>query len=203
MSKLRFYWGCMGSAKTLRLLTTAYNFEERGISFLVCKPRCDNRDGDKIKSRIGIERECVLIDEDIDLFETVKNYKNALSVNYHKLEWLLIDECQFLAEKQINQLAQIVDELNVEVICFGLRTDFTSHLFPASKRLFEIADEFEEIKSTCSCGRKNLINARFDENGNILLDGEQILIGGNDVYKPLCRKCWNNKIKKKNHETSN
>lgn len=190
-SKLYFYYGTMGSSKTLRLLTTAYNFEENGIPFMVLKPKTDTRDGDGIiRSRIGIERNCVMISDNEDIYRAVECYNNILLSTLSKLEWILIDECQFLTEEQVNQLAKIVDNLNINVMCFGLRTDFQSKLFPGSKRLFELADTIEEVKSRCSCGRKTSINARFDSLGKLILDGNQIMIGGNDLYKPLCRKCW-------------
>lgn len=193
MSKLRFYWGTMGSAKTLRLLTTAYNFEERGLTFMVLKPSADNRDGlNMVKSRTGLYRECVIIEPTVNIYNEIEKYNNVLLSDNKKLNWILIDECQFLTEEQIDQLALIVDNLDINVMCFGLRTDFQTHLFPASKRLFEIADEFEEIKSQCSCGKKTIINARFNDSNEIVLDGEQIVIGGNDRYKSLCRKCWKN-----------
>ena len=196
MAKLRFYYGTMGSSKTLRLLTTAYNFEEKGIKFMVLKPSIDTRDGESIiKSRVGLERECILVGKDVDLYDSVESYNNILNSEFQKLDWILIDECQFLTEKQIDELALIVDNLNIDVMCFGLRTDFRSKLFPASKRLFELADEIEEIKSRCECGRKTSINARFNKNGEIILDGNQIMIGGDDLYKPLCRKCWFEKVK--------
>lgn len=189
--KIHFLYGTMGSAKTLRLLTTAYNFEEKGIPFIVLKPSKDTRDGDNvIKSRIGLSRECVVVDEHINIFVSIAEYQHVLSEQNKKLQWILVDECQFLTEKQIDELVECVDELEVNVMCYGLRTDFKSKLFPASKRLFEIADEIEEIKSTCSCGSKTSINARFDEYGNIVKDGEQIMVGGNDLYRPLCRRCW-------------
>lgn len=191
MAKLRFYYGTMGSSKTLRLLTTAYNFEEKNITFLVLKPSKDKRDGENIiKSRVGLIRECISVDDNIDIYEFISAYDNVLIQRNLKLKWILIDECQFLTEEQINQLAYIVDNLDINVSCFGLRTDFTSHLFPASKRLFEIGDEFEEIKSSCDCGKKTSINARLDENKKITINGEQLVIGGNDIYRPLCRKCW-------------
>lgn len=201
-SKLYFYYGTMGSSKTLRLLTTAYNFEENGIPFMVLKPSIDTRDGDNtIHSRIGLERTCVSITPDEDIYSAVECYNNVLMSTLSKLEWILVDECQFLSEEQVNQLAKIVDMLNINVMCFGLRTDFTSKLFPGSKRLFELADTIEEIKSRCSCGRKTSINARFNKDRRIMLDGSQIMIGGDDVYKPLCRKCWmelvNNVLKEK------
>lgn len=191
MAKLRFYHGTMASAKSLRLLTTAYNFEEKGLSFMVLKPSCDTRDGeDVIVSRIGLKRECISVNKDVNLFKAVEEYNNILKANLDKLEWILVDESQFLSAEQVEQLAEIVDEMDVEVMCFGLRTDFQSHLFEGSKRLMELADEIEEIKSRCSCGRKTSINARFDNNGEIVFQGEQIVIGGNDRYRPLCRKCW-------------
>lgn len=198
MSKLRFFYGTMASAKSLKLLTTAYNFEEKGLRFIVIKPARDTRDGESvISSRIGLKRDCVIIQEDINIFKAIEEYNNVLKANLDKLEWILVDECQFLTEEQVNQLAKIVDEMDIEVMCFGLRTDFQSHLFIGSKRLMELADEIEEVKSRCECGRKTSINARFDENGNLILEGEQILIGGNDKYKPLCRKCWNKLRKNK------
>lgn len=198
MSKLRFYYGTMGSSKSLRLLTTAYNFEEKGIPFLTLKPSVDTRDGENIiKSRAGLQRECIMVEHNDDLYKLVSEYNNYLTSIFQKLEWILIDECQFLAENQIDQLAKIVDKLNINVMCFGLRTDFTTHLFPASKRLFELADEFEEIKSSCSCGSKTSINARFDNDENIVTNGEQVVVGGDDIYKAICRKCFFEKIKKK------
>lgn len=199
MNKLFFYYGSMNSAKSLRLLTTAYNFEENGLDIMCLKPSADTRDGEGIiKSRVGLERKCVMVDPDVNLYKAIKDYRNILEAQFHNLKWVLIDECQFLTEKQIDELSDVVDFLGINVMCFGLRTDFQSKLFPASKRLFELADEIEEIKSTCSCGeRKTSINARFDENGEIVTEGEQIMVGGNDIYKSVCRKCWKNKIRDK------
>ena len=197
MAKLSFYYGAMGSCKTLRLLTTAYNFEEKGTPFMVLKPSADTRDGSNIiKSRIGVERECIPINEDVDIYQAIKDYNNILKSTFSKLEYILIDECQFLTENQVNQLAKIVDKLEINVLCFGLRTDFTSHCFQGSKRLFELADTIEEVKSRCNCGNKTSINARFDSNGKLILEGNQIVIGGNDIYKPLCRKCWSQEVSK-------
>lgn len=191
-SHLKYFWGAMGSAKTLRLLTTAYNFAEKNIQFMVLKPSVDTRDGDGvIKSRVGLERPCVMINSSVDLFKAIKTYKNVLAAQFETLKWILIDECQFLTEKQVDELSDVVDFLDVGVMCFGLRTDFQSKLFPGSKRLFEIADDIEEIPSTCECGdNRASINARFNEDGSIVVQGDQIAIGGNDKYRPLCRKCW-------------
>lgn len=186
--KLYFRYGTMGSAKTALLLTTAYNFEERGMQYLCMKPIIDNRDKDNvIKSRIGIQRTCHWIYPDSDLYEQLsKLFEETLAVK----DWILIDEAQFLSPEQIDQLSKVVDDFGSNVICYGLRTDFQSKMFPGSRRLFEIADTIDEIKSTCSCGRKTIINARIDRDGNIITDGNQVEIGGDDKYVALCRSCW-------------
>lgn len=199
MSKLFYFYGSMGSAKTLRLLSTAYNFEEKDVQIMVLKPSTDTRDGEGIiKSRAGLERKCIMVDEDVNLYKVIKAYKNVLASQLEELKWVLIDECQFLTSEQVDQLSDVVDFLGVNVMCFGLRTDFQSHLFSGSKRLFELADDIEEIKSTCECGdRKTSINARFDENGEIIIEGGQVEIGGNDKYRAICRRCWKNKVRDK------
>ena len=200
MAKLIYYYGSMASSKTLRLLSTAYNFEEKGIQIMVLKPSLDTRDGDDIiRSRAGLERKCVKIDKDVNVYDVIKKYANVLSVQFEELKWIIIDECQFLTEKQVDELSDVVDYLGINVMCYGLRTDFRSKAFPGSKRLFEIADTIEEVKSTCECGNgKTSINARLDDKGNVITDGEQVLIGGNEQYTALCRKCWKEKIKGKN-----
>ncbi len=185
--KLYFRYGTMGSAKTAILLTTAYNFEERHMEYMCLKPIIDNRDKDNIiKSRIGISRECMWIYPDTDIYELAKEqFEQTLIVK----DWILIDEAQFLSAQQVDQLARIVDDYGSNIICYGLRTDFQSKLFEGSKRLFEIADTIDEIKSTCSCGRKTIINARI-KNGMVVTDGNQVEIGGDDKYVALCRNCW-------------
>jgi len=118
------------------------------------------------------------------------------------VDWLLIDEVQFLSARQVDQLSRIVDDFGSNVVCYGLRTDFQSHLFEGSRRLFEIADTIDEIKSTCNCGRKTIINARIGSNGDFVDEGEQVEIGGNDKYIAVCRKCWRNKrIEQQNRDT--
>ncbi len=177
----------MGSAKTALLLTTAYNFEERGIYYICFKPVTDTREAKNvIRSRIGIERECRWIYPETDMYTLIKSL-DVLP------EWVLIDEAQFLSAKQIDDLARVVDDFACNVVCYGLRTDFRSHLFEGSKRLFEIADTIDEIKSTCTCGRKTIVNARIDSQGQIITEGAQVEIGGNDKYMSVCRKCWRNK----------
>lgn len=198
--KLYFRYGTMGSAKTAILLTTAYNFEERHLSFVCMKPVIDTRESDNIiYSRIGIKRKCKWIYQDTNLYEDAK----AIFAEVGQIiDWFLIDEAQFLSSGQIDQLARIVDDFGSNVICFGLRTDFKSNLFEGSRRLFEIADTIEEIKSTCNCGRKTIINARIDANGDFVEEGAQVEIGGDDRYVAVCRKCWRNKRIEQSARTS-
>ena len=181
----------MGSAKTAMLLTQAYNFEERQMEYLCFKPVIDTREQrNVIRSRIGIERECRWIYPDTDLYSELRHiFEQTLSLP----SWLLVDEAQFLSAAQVEQLARVTDDFGCNVMCYGLRTDFKTHLFEGSRRLFEIADSIEEIKSTCSFGRKTIVNARIDSAGNIITEGEQVEIGGNDKYMAVCRKCWSNK----------
>lgn len=191
IGKLYFRYGTMGSAKTAMLLTTAYNFEERGMAYVCLKPVVDTREKKNvIRSRIGIERECKWIYPETDLYDMVReNFEQTLSLP----DWILVDEAQFLSSEQVDQLARIVDDYGCNIVCYGLRTDFKTHLFEGSRRLFEIADSIEEVKSTCNCGRKTIVNARIDGNGEIITEGEQVEIGGNDRYIAVCRKCWRNK----------
>lgn len=189
--KLYFRYGTMGSAKTALLLTTAYNFEERKMTYACLKPVVDTREKDNvIRSRIGIERKCLWIYHDTDLYLLAQElFEQTMTV----IDWFLVDEAQFLSADQVDQLARVVDDYGSNVICYGLRTDFRTRLFEGSRRLFEIADTIDEIKSTCSCGRKTIVNARIDSNGDFVTDGEQVEIGGDDRYIAVCRKCWRNK----------
>lgn len=189
--KLYFRYGTMGSAKTALLLTNAYNFEERGIAYLCYKPATDTREEKNvIRSRIGIERECRWIYPDTDIYEEISNMHESGAM---LPEWILVDEAQFLSEKQVDQFARIVDDFGCNIICYGLRTDFRTNLFEGSRRLFEIADSIDEVKSTCSCGGKTIVNARIDSKGEIITEGQQVEIGGNDRYMSVCRRCWTNK----------
>mgnify|MGYP000672504386 FL=1 len=189
--KLYFRYGTMGSAKTALLLTQAYNFEERGMRYVCLKPIIDTREtGNVIRSRIGIERECTWIYADTNIYELAQDiFERSMTI----VDWILVDEAQFLTADQVDQLARIVDDFGSNVICYGLRTDFQSHLFEGSRRLFEIADTIDEIKSTCNCGRKTIINARIDSKGDFVEEGAQVEIGGDDRYIAVCRKCWRNK----------
>ena len=189
--KLYFRFGTMGSAKTALLLTTAYNFEERKMDYVCMKPVIDDREKDSvIRSRIGIERRCCWIYPNTNMYQMlVEMFESEGRLK----EWVLIDESQFLTAEQVDQLAQVVDEYGVNVMCYGLRTDFQTHLFEGSRRLFDLADTIDEIKSTCTCGRKTIVNARIDRNGDVILDGEQVEIGGDDKYMAMCRRCYRNR----------
>lgn len=189
--KLYFRYGTMGSAKTALLLTNAYNFEERGIAYLCYKPATDTReDKNVIRSRIGIERECKWIYPETDIYQEIATIAGS---GAPLPEWILVDEAQFLSAKQVDQLARVVDEFGCNIICYGLRTDFKTNMFEGSRRLFELADTIDEVKSTCSCGGKTIVNARIDSRGNIITEGQQVEIGGNDKYISVCRRCWTNK----------
>ncbi len=184
MAKLYFKFGAMGCSKTAQALITKFNYEERNMKVLLLKPAIDNRDGDGVvMSRIGLSQEAVSVGEDENLYETYLR-------SYSDCDVVIVDECQFLSPEQVDQLADIVIERDIPVLCFGLSTDFTTHLFPGSKRLFEIAESISEIKSVCTCGAKATVNARIDDNGRIVTEGSQICIGGNSRYVPMCRKCW-------------
>ena len=188
MAKLYFKYGAMGSSKSAQALITQFNYEELGMKVWLIKPSTDNRDGaDIIKSRIGLMRHAQVITPDQNVIE-----------EYHKagkFDVIIADEAQFLSPEQIDQLRDIVDEENVPVLCFGLRTDFLTNFFPGARRLMELADSITEIKTVCSCGHKATVNARIDGEGKVVTKGSQILIGGNDSYIAMCHKCWKNKIR--------
>lgn len=196
MSKLYFIQSPMNGSKSALLLMKAHSFEERGISFICMKPTIDTRDGtDVIVSRVGIKRECIAIEKEDNIFNIVKRTIEECNTNNVKPpQWILVDESQFLTKEHIEQLSNVVDFLDINVLCYGLRTDFMTDLFEGSKRLMELADDIDEIKISCSCGRKAIVNARINELGEVITNGEQILIGGNDQYIPLCRKCYKNAI---------
>ena len=183
MAKLYFRYGAMGSSKTANALITKFNYEERGMKVWLIKPALDDRDGaNTIRSRIGLEQEAYAASHETDLFAEFEKDRS-----YHAI---IADECQFFTPENIDQLRRIVDELGVPVLCFGLRTDFLTKLFPGSMRLFELADSISEIKTICSCGKKASVNARIDESGNIVTEGSQVMLGGNDSYVAMCHRCY-------------
>ena len=189
MAKLYFKYGAMGSSKTANALITRFNYEERGMKVWLIKPSVDVRDGaDVIRSRIGLATKADIITPDMDVFEAYQKHTDC--------DVIITDECQFFTAKQVDELRAIVDKLNIPVLCYGLRTDFLTHLFEGSRRLFEVTDSITEIKTICSCGKKAIVNARIDGEGKVLTEGGQILLGGNDSYVAMCHSCWKNAIKK-------
>lgn len=188
MAKLYFKYGAMGSSKSAQALITQFNYEELGMTVWLIKPSTDTRDGaDVIKSRIGLERKATVITPDLDIKEEYSKHIRT--------DVIIADESQFFTPEQIDQLRDIVDEQDVPVLCFGLRTDFLTHFFPGAARLMELADSITEIKTVCSCGRKATVNARIDAEGRIVTEGSQVMLGGNDSYMAMCHKCWKEKIK--------
>ena len=189
MAKLYFKFGAMGSSKSAQALITKFNYEELGMTVWLIKPSIDTRDGaDIIKSRIGLEAKAQIITPEQDVVE-----------EYHKAgkhDVIIADEAQFMTPEQIDGLRSLVDDEDLPVLCFGLRTDFQTHFFPGAKRLMELADSMTEIKTVCSCGRKATVNARIDAEGNIITEGSQVLLGGNDSYIAMCHKCWKDKIRR-------
>lgn len=180
--KLYFYYGVMGSSKTANALMTKFNMEEHGKSVVLLKPSIDNRDGEKIiKSRVGVEAEALLVHLDSKISDVLKQYKKKYDV-------IIVDEAQFLTESQVDQLRETTDAMFI--MCYGLKTDYMGKLFEGSKRLIELSDSIREIKSMCPCGKKAIMNARYDKDGNIIYEGGQINIGGDDMYKALCYDCW-------------
>ena len=185
MAKLYFQYGAMGSSKTAQALITKYNYEENGLKVWLIKPSADTRDGKQIlRSRIGLEAEVEVIPPDMDILARFDETRRG-SCNV-----IIVDECQFLTEQQIDELRAIVNDRNVPVMCFGLRTDFQTKLFPGSRRLMELADEIQEIKTMCDCGAKATVNARIDASGHIITQGAQVVLGGNDSYIAMCHKCY-------------
>ena len=188
MAKLYFKYGAMGSSKSAQALTTKFNYEEKGMTVWLIKPGTDTRDGaDVIKSRIGLSQKAQIIPPEVSIIEA---YRNA--GNY---DVIIADEAQFFTPAQIDELRTLVDEEDLPVLCFGLRTDFQTRFFPGAMRLMELADSITEIKTICECGRKATVNARFDDNGRIITEGDQVVLGGNDRYTAMCHKCWVDKIK--------
>ena len=184
MAKLYFKYGAMGSSKTAQALITKYNYEENDMKVWLLKPSADTRDGVAIlRSRIGLEAETDIATPDANI------YDQYVAHHMGKCDAVIVDEAQFLTVTQIDQLRKIVDDYNVPVMCFGLRTDFQTHLFPGSLRLMELADAIEEIKTMCDCGAKATVNARIND-GYIVTEGAQVVLGGNDCYIAMCHRCY-------------
>lgn len=180
----------MGAAKTAQAIITAYNYKERGQEAFCMKPMIDTRSSNKLESRLGVEWDAIVVSKEDSISTIINNeWKGRFK------DVVIVDEIQFFTPMQIWQLAEVVDNLCVPVICYGLRSDFQGNLFPGSAQLLTLADEIHEIKTMCHCGKKAIMNIRLDKEGKIIRDGEQILIGGNESYIALCRRCYiNNRV---------
>ena len=191
MAKLYFKYGAMGSSKTAQALITKFNYEERGMRVWLIKPALDDRDGEQVlRSRIGLVATCDTVAAEEDLYA-------RFLCDHADIDVIIADECQFFTGAHVDALRRIVDEHHIPVLCFGLRTDFLSHLFPGSLRLFELADSITEIKTICSCGAKATVNARIDAKGYVVTEGDQVMLGGNDCYVAMCHSCWRDAIQRK------
>ena len=185
MAKLYFKYGAMGSSKTAQALITKYNYEENDMQVWLIKPSADVRDGENIlRSRIGLQARVEVIRPDTDIYTRFRDTRQS------GCDVIIVDECQFLTPEQIDQLRDIVDDFDIPVMCFGLRTDFRTKLFPGSLRLMEVADTIQEIKTICDCGAKATVNARIDADGYIITEGAQVVLGGNDSYIAMCHRCY-------------
>ena len=184
MAKLYFQYAAMNAGKSTTLLQASFNYRERGMATALFTAGLDTRHGTGVVgSRIGLSAEAITFDASTDLFASVERLLREQSV-----DCVFIDEAQFLTAEQVLQLARVVDELNLPVMCFGLRTDFRGELFEGSARLLALADDIRELKTICHCGRKATMNLRIDDKGRAVKDGDTIEIGGNDRYAALCRK---------------
>lgn len=179
---LTYYYGTMNSSKTANALMQKYSLEQRNINVLLLKPLIDTRTkGNIVKSRIGLMSEAITFCKEDNLLDKLKSYEYKA---------IIVDECQFATAEQIEQLKQLTIKCNCNVYCYGLKTDFSSHLFEGSKRLLELADKLVELETYCDCGNVATINARFLD-GKLVTEGDQIVIGGDDLYKAMCYSCWN------------
>jgi thymidine kinase len=184
LAKLYFYYSAMNAGKSTSLLQSAYNYKERGMRPYIMSAAIDNRYSvGKVTSRIGLEAEAYLFHKEDDLFKILSEENKKQGINC-----VLIDESQFLSRDQVKQLAITVDDLDIPVLCYGIRTDFRGELFPGSQHLLAWADNLIELKTICHCGSKATMVVRTDEKGNIINDGDQVVIGGNDRYQSMCRK---------------
>ena len=190
MAKLYFKYGAMGSSKTAQALITKYNYEENDLKVWLVKPSADTRDGEKIlRSRIGLQAEVETLSPELNV------YARFCETRKDNCDLIIVDECQFLTPEQVDQLREIVNDFDICCICFGLRTDFLTRLFPGSLRLMEVADTIQEIKTMCDCGEKATVNARIDGEGHIVTEGAQVVLGGNDSYVAICHRCYTRGIR--------
>ena len=184
MAKLYFNYSSMNAGKSTMLLQANHNYKERGMNTVIYTSSIDNRYGKKeIVSRIGLKAESNIFSDSTDIYKEIINFNEE-----KKVDCVLIDEAQFLNKYQVTQLGQIVDELDIPVLTFGIRTDFKGNLFEGSEYLLAWADNLKEIKTVCHCGRKATMVLRLDKSGNVIEEGDQIEVGGNEKYVSICRK---------------
>lgn len=185
MTKLYFFYGAMNSGKTTRILQCAYNYEEQGMKPIIMKPKIDTKGNDYIVSRIGSKRKVDF------LIENKMNIYDIIVEKYTNVDLLIVDEAQFLSERQVNQLMDVVIDLHIPVMCYGLRTDFKGNSFPGAKRLLEIAHELTEIKNICECGHKAMFNVRLVD-GKVQTEGDSVAIDGEGkiTYTAACARCF-------------
>lgn len=184
MASLYFKYAAMNSGKTTQLLQAHYNYKERGMNPLALTARLDDRYGaGKITARIGLDLKADTFGTETDIFDLIQQKHSQKNIDV-----IFIDEAQFMTEEQVYQCARVVDDLNIPVLCYGLKTDFMGKLFKGSETLLRLADNLEEIKTICWCGQKATQTARITEQGEMIRDGAQVAIGGNDMYTALCRK---------------
>ena len=190
MAKLYFSYSTMNAGKSTVLLQASHNYGERGMKTMLFTAELDNRSKvGNISSRIGLSEKASTFNNDDNLFSSVEK-----RLKKDKISCVFVDEAQFLTDKQVWELSDVVEILNIPVMCFGLRTDFQGKLFEGSSSLLAIADELKEIKTICHCGKKANMVVRVDSNGKVLREGAQIEIGGNEKYISLCRKHWKNEM---------
>ncbi len=188
MAKLYFYYSAMNAGKSTTLLQSSYNYHERGMQTLIFTPIFDNRfQVGSVSSRIGLQAEAIGFDDAFDFY----NYTQGKLASHANIKCVLIDEAQFLKKQQVEELARIADQLGIPVLAYGLRSDFQGEPFEGSQYLLAWAETITEIKTICHCGRKAIMNMRIDAQGNMVTEGNQIEIGGNDRYMAVCRKHFN------------
>ena len=184
LAQLYFYYSAMNAGKSTALLQSAYNYKEMGMHPLLMTAALDDRYGmGQIASRIGLSESADLFNAEMDMLQHIQARHDEKSI-----DCVLIDESQFLSREQVQQLTKVVDQLRIPVLCYGIRTDFQGELFPGSQHLLAWADKLIELKTVCWCGRKATMVVRKDADGEVMVDGEQVCIGGNETYQSLCRK---------------
>ena len=184
MAKLHFFYSTMNAGKSTSLLQSNHNYLESNLKTLLFLPKeISDKADSNIVSRIGLKAKAISIDNEFKFYEYVKN------IEYKNINCIFVDEAQFLTKEQVRNLSKISDKLDIPVMCYGIRTDFQGELFNGSSELLAIADNLNELKTICSeCDKKATMVVRLDENGDVILEGEKILVGGNEIYKTVCRK---------------